>query len=51
MTRLIRCDKCGYEEDDTPKYMKGRTFREIFPEKKYLGTKHICSKCDGVDSV
>ena len=51
MTRLIRCDKCGYEEDGTPKYMKGRTFREIIPRETYKGTKHICSKCDGIDTI
>lgn len=51
MTRIIKCDKCGYEEDDTPKYMRGRTFREVVSDKSYLKIIHICSKCDGIDTI
>jgi len=46
MTRLIKCDRCGYEETDTPKFVRGRTFRGVTSDTPYLKTIHICSKCD-----
>lgn len=44
MTKIIRCDECGYEENyNFPKYIERRTFNEIYkPPNLRL---HICSNC------
>ena len=44
MTRLIRCDECGYE-DSGLSWGEQRTFRE---KTKGFIIEHICSECDKV---
>jgi len=44
MSKIIRCDECGYEENYSfPKYMERRTFQERY--KPHGIILHICSKC------
>ena len=49
MTKLIRCDWCGYEENySLPKYFERRTFQERYKKDIIL---HICSKCVFKDAL
>jgi len=44
MSSIIKCDKCGYEENySCPKYTKRRTFQERYGDFGII--THICSKC------
>jgi len=44
MTKIIRCDECGYEENYSfPKYTERRTFQERYKPNSII--LHICSKC------
>jgi len=44
MSNIIRCDKCGYEENfSCPKYIERITFQERYGDFGII--THICSKC------
>jgi hypothetical protein len=49
MSNIIRCDKCGYEENySCPKYTERRTFQERY---EGVSITHICSRCVFKDAI